>query len=166
MYYGSIQGFVDYHEARGRTVHANWHDEFIAAALLVASEWIDSVYGKLFTGYPTGGYNQERQWPRTAAWAYINPIYNFPTNAIPKEVEYATYEAAWQQANSPESLSVNYTPNKYKKAAVDGAVSVEYAQFSSSADLQMQLTSVDRWLAILLNPHADLSPFSGATTRV
>ena len=164
--YGTEAGFIEYHEARGREVPATWIDE-IEPALLVASEWLDGTYGSFFVGQKTGGYLQDREWPRMAAVTNTEPPYVFADDEIPNDVVKATYEAAYRHLQSPGSLLRDYTPMKYKKAAVDGAVSVEYAAFNFASDTQTQIPIIDRLLSSLFDPTsgADLSSYSGSSVR-
>lgn len=167
MSYGTKEGFVAYHTARGREVPALWDDEVIQAALLVGSEWIDHIYGNLFIGYPTGGYDQARQWPRTTALTEnIYPQKVFTDSEIPDAVVNAAYEAAWRQATTPGSLMVDYTPGKYKRVSVEGAISVDYAQFTSSSDVQIQIGAIDNLLWPLLKKQGNFSNLSGGSNRV
>lgn len=164
MAYGSDQGFKDYHLARGRVVPLTWN---VTSIRLVASEWLDGTYGSLWIGTPTGGFTQERQWPRTGATTTTNPPYTFPDDEIPEQVVNATYEAGWHQGMKPGSLTVDFNPFKYKSVSVDGAVAVEYnLAFTSSADLQMQIVTVQRLMAALLRQDAGMSALSGAAIRV
>ncbi|QWY83166.1 putative structural protein [Rhizobium phage RHph_X2_24] len=164
----NVAGFTAYHEARGRTVPGTWDNVDIEAALLVASEWIDNKYGPSFIGFKTDGFLQDREWPRTGAVTDTDPPYTFLNDAIPDRVTNAVYEAAWRQASNPGSLSVDYTPAKYKRVSVDGAVSVEYAGVNFVNDLQTQIAIIDQILSPLLDPGAGgaLSAFSGAAIRV
>ncbi len=172
MIYGDATGFTAYFTARAKTISSSWGVVAINAALLVASEWIDGVYGSSFIGHKTGGFTQEREWPRTGAEARATGVwgsyYNFPTDAIPTEVKNATYEAAYRQLTTPGSLSLDYTPAKYKKLSIDGAVSLEYAQFSSASETQTKLNIVDTILALLLDSNSpnQMSSLSGPMSRV
>ena len=166
--YGTATNFINYHEARGRTIPVAWDTAFINATLLVASEWLDNVYGSLFFGYPTDGFEQVRQWPRTSAMTNTNPVYVFATDEIPDRIDYATYEAAWREGNSPESLNVDYTPSQYNSVAIEGAVTVDYNTSSDVIDLQTQIRIVDSLMTPLLDPSSDgyMSNLSGASERV
>lgn len=106
--------------------------------------YIDGVYGARFSGIPTGGFAQERAWPRTGAYAYGQPIGD---SIIPDAVIKASYAAAWQEASSPGSLSVvGSAATAVKREKVDGAVEVEYQANSGSwtaESLRLVLTSVE-----------------------
>ena len=115
--------------------------------------YIDGVYGARFSGIPTGGFAQERAWPRTGAYAHGLPIGDSIT---PDAVIKASYAAAWQEASSPGSLSASGSEaSRVKREKVEGAVEVEYqasnGQFSASS-LVTLLTDVEGLLAPFLVP--------------
>jgi hypothetical protein len=161
----TIDGFDDYFEARGVERPATMTDEIVTAALLVATEWIDSVYGPSFIGYKTGGFRQSREWPRTMAVVDTFPYFAFPTDEIPDQLINAVYEAAWRHASTPGSLLADYTPAKYKSVSIDGAVSVEYAAFNSASEIQKSFPRIDQLLSDLLDSGKSVSSYSGATSR-
>lgn len=164
--YGSAAEFTTYHESRGRTVPGTWDDTYIEAALLVASEWLDTKYGGRFYGYPTDGYSQARQWPRTSAITNTFPTYVFATDEIPTDVKYAAYEAAWREANTPESLNVDFTSSKYNSVSIDGAIAVEYNTNLDVSSIQKQIGIVEGLLNSLFDPEKTSSSLSGSISRV
>lgn len=169
MSYGDAEGFADYIEARGREISDEWALCDINAALLFASEWIDGVYGPSFLGYKAGGFEQVREWPRKSAIVETCvPVYTFASDAIPDRVVNATYEAAYRQLSNPGTLQPDYIPGKYKSVTIEGALSVDYVQFSSAADVQMQVSAIDNLLAPLMNQNsgAVMSSLSGGASRV
>lgn len=186
MFYGSASGFLTYHVTRGRVIPASWTTPVIESGLLVASEWLDSIYADSWIGTPTAGFTQVRQWPRTDAvinrapdfnnypsrWYYWFPSslpdpYTFPDNVVPDQVINATYEAAFRHLTTPESLRTDFTPYQYKSVSVDGAISVEYAQNVSAAnDIQLQIQAVSALMAPLLDPQKNFSGLSGGVSRV
>lgn len=170
--YGDATNFVAYHAARGKDV-SSYDDDVINAALVVASTWIDGIYGDSFVGHKTGGFTQADQWPRIGATVSDGAdkwknYYTFPDNVIPDQVKHATYEAALRQIESPGSLQPDYTPSKYKRVSIDGALSVEYAPFSSAADVAPDISIVDTLLWPLLDKTAaaSFSGLSGGSSRV
>ena len=163
--YGSAADFTTYHEARGRTISEDWDIDVIEAALLVASEWVDNSFGDLFSGFPTDGYLQERQWPRTSAYTNTYPIYVFAVDEIPTDLENAVYEAAFREATSNGSLSVDFTPTKYKSVSIDSALRVEYLQNLDVHNSQKQIQIIDMLLSPLLDEKLDNSPLSGSSFR-
>ena len=144
--YGTPTGFLAYCSERGITPPSVVTGA-IQSALQVASEWLDNIYRPSFPGMKTGGRDQEREWPRAGATDIYG--YAIPSDTVPNEITYATYEAALQDMNSPGSLSVDYTPPKYKRVSVHGAISVEYAQYDSLYDMQMRFAKVDMWLSVI-----------------
>lgn len=162
--YGTAAGYEAYHLERDNDIPADSAEDEINAALLVASEWIDAIYGLQFPGLKVGMRSQVREWPRTGA--YDRYGYVVASDAVPREIEQATYEAAWRQLVSPGSLTLDYTPGKYKRASVDGAVSVEFANFSSAADFQKQFPIIDRIISPLLVGAGGYSPLTGDAVRV
>lgn len=151
MFYGSVADFKAYHTSRGKTL-PSWSDEVIEAALLVASEWLDNIYKDVFSGYPIGGFDQEREWPRESALSNTYPQKVFSITEIPVRVEHATYEAAFREAASTGALNVDFTPNKYTSASVDGAVSVKYAQNLTINTAQVQIRIIDQLIYPLIDP--------------
>ncbi len=161
--YGTVEGFKAYHTARGRDI-SEYTDEQIAAALLVSSEWLDATYSYAFGYYKTGGSDQLRHWPQIG---YIDRFgYPVVSDAVPTLIDHATYVAAFKECVTPGALTVDYTPNKYKRVAVDGAVSVEYRSFNSAADAQTQFLLIDQILAPLIGGAlGDVSSLSGKICR-
>lgn len=163
-FYGTAAGFKAYHIARGNDVPAEAVDDAtVEEWLLVASEWLDGRYRSSFPGLKVGMRDQLREWPRNSAFDIYG--YVVPSTSVPREVENATYEAALRQGQKAGALSVDYTPAKYKRAAVDGAVSVEYAGFASAFDAQTQIPIVDQILAPILTGCGNVSALSGSTVR-
>lgn len=115
---------------------------------LVASEWLDARYRSMFGGLKTGGRAQEREWPRTGASDIEG--YSIDSTVVPPEVKYATYEALRREIDTPGILAKDYTPNKYQKASVSGAVSVDYTNFNSATETQMQLQIVNDILSNII----------------
>lgn len=114
--------------------------------------YIDGVYGSRFSGIPTGGFAQERAWPRTGAYAYGQPIGD---SIVPDAVIKASYAAAWQEASAPGSLSASGSAaSQVKREKVEG-IEVEYqtnsAEWSASSMVTL-LTDVEGLLAPFLAP--------------
>lgn len=161
--YGSDEGFTAYHEARNRDVSSIDTDD-IAAARLVASEWLDGRYLASFPGLrvdPT----QTRQWPRQGAVDIYG--YAIPSTDVPVQVENATYEAALRELQKPGILNPDFAPNKYKRVSIDGAIAVDYVVFDSASDIAVQFPVIGQWLYPLLVSRAlAQSSLSGMTVRV
>ncbi len=163
--YGTAAGFTTYHTARGTDVSAFDDDAVIESALLVSTEYIDAKYRSSFPGLKIYDRDQIREWPRYDAVDMYDQI--IPSGTIPIEVEQATYQAALKQLLTPGSLSVDWTPNKYKSASVDGAVSVQYMQYDTAADIQTRFRLIEEILAPLLGgKNSTSSSHSGFSVRV
>ena len=162
-YYGTVNGFNAYFEERA-TVPATNDDDRIKAGLIKASEWLDAVYRRSFPGYKVGQREQEREWPRNGATDIYG--YNVDPTVPPREIIYATYEAALRELASPGTLSMDYTPPKYKQASVSGAVSVTYSTFDNVREVQMKFARIDEILSGILSTYGDGSGLTGSSNRV
>lgn len=87
-----------------------------------------------FPGVPTGGYTQERAWPRTGATAYNDTI---PDDVIPVAIVHASYAAGYFEAQNPGALTTKSTAVdaqiKRKKERVEGVVEEETEYFAASS---------------------------------
>ena len=165
MNYGNAAGFIAYHTARGRAAQiASYDEDDIDPALVVASEWLDARYRSSFPGTKVGMRQQEREWPRVSGVDIYG--YSIPWEVVPVEVENATYEAALRAMVKPGSLTVDYTPNKYKAVSIDGALSVQFASFGGAMDVQLDIAIVAQILAPLLTGSGSVSSLSGGLSRV
>lgn len=144
--YGTDDGFTAWAAAAGHTVPAGT----IAAARQRGSVFVDGTYGARFVGSPTGGYAQDRAWPRTGALTvpYGETI---PSDVIPAAVINASYEAALVELTTPGSLSpVIVGSQRVVREKVEGAVEVEYARPSGASDLIAESTPVVSVIAGML----------------
>ena len=161
-YYGTTIKFENYHIARGRDPSVFEYED-VEAALLIASEWLDGSFRDRFPGLKVGMREQVREWPRTAVLdrnGYaVSPLY------VPNEIESATYEAAYRHLQTPGSLQVDYTPNKYSEVAVEGAVRVKYNNLDAST-IQKNFPIIGYILDGLLGGSGNFSPLSSGTVRV
>lgn len=107
--YGTDDGFNSWLSENGFTLPDN--PPAVAVLRERGSNYIDGTYGARFSGVPTGGFAQERAWPRTGACAYGQSIGD---NVIPDAVVKASYVAALADAKAPGSLSVTYTTGTTK----------------------------------------------------
>lgn len=161
-YYGTVEGFLAY--CLERNIAPTTTDPaLIQAGQIVASEWLDAIYRRSFPGLKAGGREQEREWPRTGA----TDIYGYVIEGVPREMEYASYEANIRQLAQPGVLSLDYTPPKYKQASVSGAVSVTYATFDSVRDMQVKFARIDEILSAILSTYgSDGTGLTGRSNRV
>ncbi|RVH91723.1 hypothetical protein CN074_27590 [Sinorhizobium medicae] len=128
--YGDNDGFTAYATAAGY-VFPDGTDAHKTAARQRGSLVIDR-YEPKFSGRRTGGYSQERAWPRTGATTYYSEA--IPSNQIPVAIINASYEAAFLELRNPGSLSPVVTGSQTVKREKIGQVEVEYST-SSSTDI-------------------------------
>ena len=150
--YGDDAGFTTWLAENGYTLPA----DAPAPAVLRqrGSVYIDGLYGTRFTGEKTGGWAQERAWPRTGAYAGGSAI---PDDVVPLPIIHAAYEAAVVEALNPGSLTVTGSEaTRVKRERVEGAVEVEYQAASSTsagaAAFIPIITVVDGLVAPFLRP--------------
>tara|TARA_R110002167_G_scaffold42512_13_gene129159 strand:+ start:3168 stop:3647 length:480 start_codon:yes stop_codon:yes gene_type:complete len=107
--YGDDTAFATWLTANGYTVPASPDPAVLRQR---GSVYVDGLYGARFPGYPTGGIEQDRLWPRTdAVDVYGNTI---STTAIPSRIVEASYFAAYLEGNTPGILSATFTPAQQK----------------------------------------------------
>lgn len=142
--YGTDQGFTDWLTMNGHVLP----ESAPAPAILRqrGSQYIDGLYGSRFSGQPTGGFTQDRAWPRVGACAHCQTI---PSNIIPVAVEHAAYAAAFQDALKPGSLSVTATSAGTLKRKKIDVIEKEYFEGSGDAvaDNTLRLSAVEGLLA-------------------
>lgn len=142
--YGSDTGFQDWLITNGHVLP----DGALAPAILRqrGSQYIDGFYGSCFAGVPTGGFEQERAWPRIGAEASGQTI---PSGVVPVAIEHASYHAAYHEALSPGSLSVAASASGAVKREKVDVLEVEYAVGSGDAvaDAIVRLSAVEGLLA-------------------
>lgn len=162
--YGDVTGFQLYHEERNRELSPELlaDDEAVQAALVVASEWIDSRFRSKFPGMKTGGRSQEREWPRKLAYDIHG---EFIGDEIPREIIHATYEAAAIAGTTPGALSANWTPNKYASVSISGVVSVTYGAIGSVEEAQTQFGIVNDILSNLFALKDPVPGYVGSSVR-
>ncbi|NTG48584.1 hypothetical protein G6M04_14420 [Agrobacterium rhizogenes] len=128
--YGNNADFTAYAEAAGYVIPDGTTDAEIAAARQRGSLVIDR-YEVKFSGTRTGGFQQERSWPRTGAVTYYGEA--IPPDVIPTPIVNASYEAAFLELTNPGSLSPVITASESVQREKIGQLEVEYQQASTSA---------------------------------
>ena len=110
------------------------------------SAYLDGLYGARFSGVPTGGFEQERSWPRVGASAHGQPI---PSDIVPVAIEHASYHAAYQEAVKPGSLAIAVTAAGSLKRKKIGPLEKEYFEGSGDAvaDGTLKLSAVEGLLS-------------------
>lgn len=151
-HYGTETGFFEYFDLRGVDIDpALIADPSLVPGLLIrASEWLDAIYGSQWGGYKRRERDQIRDWPRFSAYDINDDLID--ENTIPVELEHATYVAAASVQSDSTILSSNYTPSRFNKVSIDGALSVDFRNFTSSSEVQTKITLVEQLLSRILNP--------------
>lgn len=129
--YGTNEGAQAYWTDAGYVLPEGTDDATIAAARQRGALAIDR-YEPRFTGRRTGGYAQERAWPRTDATTYYGEA--IPSDVIPTAIVNASYEAAFLELTNPGSLSPVVTGTSTVKREKVGQLEVEYST-STSTDI-------------------------------
>jgi hypothetical protein len=139
--YGDKDAAQAYWTAAGYVVPDGTTDAQITAALQRGSLVIDR-YEHKFPGRRTGGFAQERAWPRTGASTYYGEV--IPEADIPAAIINASYEAAFLELTNPGSLSPVITGSSTVKREKVGQIEIEYSESSSTslADLVAMATPV------------------------
>lgn len=149
--YGTRADFTTYAETAGYVFPDGTTDAQKDAAMQRGSLVIDR-YEPKFSGRRTGGFAQERAWPRTGATTYYGEA--IPPDTVPVAIVNASYEAAFLELTNPGSLSPVVTGNAAVKSEKVGQIQVEYAASSSTsvADMIAMATPVVTVIEGLLWP--------------
>lgn len=126
--YGDNAGFTAYAAAAGSVFPDGTTEDQKTAARQRASLVIDR-YEPRFSGTRTGGFAQERAWPRTGATTYYGEAIGAD---IPAVIVNASYEAAFIELITPGSLSPVVTGSATVKREKVGRIEVEYSTSSST----------------------------------
>ncbi|TAV98498.1 hypothetical protein ELI24_08930 [Rhizobium ruizarguesonis] len=127
--YGSNAAFTAYVDAAGYVFPVGTTDAQKDAARQRGSLVIDR-YERFFSGTRTGGFAQERAWPRTGASTYWGEA--IPPDTVPIAIINASYEAAFLELTNPGSLFPVVTGSSIVKREKVGQLEVEYAASSST----------------------------------
>lgn len=160
-FYGTASGYKAYWLARGNN-QAAVDNADAEIALLIASEFIDRSFRSQWQGLKVGQREQLRDWPRSGVVDRDgNPVLS---EVVPLEVESATYEAALRQITTPGIFFKDYTPGKYTRVSISGALSVDYAT-GNAYSFQTQMPAIGLILEPLLGCSYSGSSLSGRTSR-
>ncbi|WEX75096.1 hypothetical protein PYH37_000431 [Sinorhizobium numidicum] len=96
--YDTDQGFRDHATAAGYAIPEATTDPQFAAATQRGS-LVNDRYEPRFSGKRTGGFAQERAWPRTGATTYYGEA--IPSDGTPVVIIHASYEAAFLERTNP-----------------------------------------------------------------
>jgi hypothetical protein len=128
--YGSTAEFTTYATAAGYVFPVGTTDAQKDAARQRGALVIDR-YERYFAGTRTGGFAQERAWPRTGASTYWGEA--IPPDTVPVAIINASYEAAFLELTNPGSLSPVITGSSTVKREKVGQLEVEYSTSSSTS---------------------------------
>lgn len=153
--YGSIAGADAYALSIGNTAWGALTTDAKQAALVRGSMYIDGYNKRFidanyncwwqFIGGKTGGWAQEREWPR-------HGIAGLPDSVIPSQIEYATYEAAIREGTNPGSLSPDIDRTQLVKREKVDVLEVTYAvsDDAGTGNLLPVIPAIDSLLAAFL----------------
>lgn len=127
--YGTDDAFKAYAEAAGYVLPDGTTDAQISAARQRGALVIDR-YEPRFSGKRTGGFAQERAWPRTGATTYYGEAIDVAI--VPTPVETASYEAAFLELAKPGILSPVVIAAEVVKRDKVGPLETEYAVLTAS----------------------------------
>ena len=143
--YGSDNGFTEWLADNGYSLPAG-----SPTAAQLRQRGSVHVDAHSFPGVPTGGFAQERAWPRTGASALGSDI---PSDIIPSAIEQASYAAGYFEALNPGALTSRSSLDagvKRKRVRVEGAVDTEteyFADGSAAPDAEVTVPMVEDLLA-------------------
>ena len=103
----------------------------VAVLRQVGSGYVDAAYEwKLWCSTRTGGFTQERAWPRTGASVYNAAV---PSDLIPPQWIQASYRAAYLQAVTPGWATGGTDPSRITKREKAGEVEREFFEAGKGA---------------------------------
>ena len=114
--YGDDNGFTAWLASNGFALPSGSPAEAVLRQR--GSTYVDATYGpRLYCSAPTGGIDQERQWPRIG---HVVRGQSIPDDAIPLAWVNASYRAAWLIASNPNAFTSTVNPNqRVKRQKVD-----------------------------------------------
>ena len=127
--YGDDPGFAEYLAENGLTLPGG--SPTPAVLRQVGSNYVDAAYEpKLWCSSRTGGFAQERAWPRTGATS--NRV-DVPSDLIPPQWIQASYRAAYLQAVTPGWATGGVDPSRITKREKAGEVEREFFEAGKGA---------------------------------
>ena len=122
----SLSYFIDYVETRGRSTDA-YDDEGMEAAIVRGTQFLSDSFeykGWLVHGRGDSSGFQALSWPRQGVIDAEG--HSVPSDSVPREIQWATSEVAWQELVEPHSMAPVYTPHDRVRMEKAGPVSVTY----------------------------------------
>jgi len=114
-------------------------------ALRRATEWIDATYRGRFSGVRVNDRDQALEWPRS--YALDIDGYSIDGFSVPKEVFWATCEAAIRELATPGSMSPDLERGGGIKSLEAGSVGIEYF---SNAEITTTFIAINNALSRIL----------------
>lgn len=142
--YGTLTDALAYHAARGNSAWAasGVTDQQRSVALLLGSEFVDTY---TYPGAKTDGRTQERAWPRTNVWVDGEQLSD---TEVPREVEYATYEAALLSLTGTSLQPNQDRGGAIKKKRVKAGPAEVETEYMDSASAGVTFTKINNLLSI------------------
>ena len=127
--YGDDTGFAAYLAAAGLTLPPT--APMPAVLRQRGSDYLDATYAaRLQCSAPTGGFDQERAWPRTGHLIYGGA---FDPAAIPAAWVKASYRAAYREAVTPGWATSSRDPSRMTKREKADVVEREFFEPGETA---------------------------------
>lgn len=158
-HYGTLAGALAYHADRGNVAWVSSSDPLRTAALVRATMFVDS-YRSRFPGYKAARRAQTLEWPRFDAYDAAGE--HIASDAVPIEIEHATYEAALRELASPGSLAPDLTPGVRRKKVKAGPVETETEYAGGGFNAAKSYSVIEGILSGLLGAR---SAFVGTAVR-
>jgi len=149
--YGNATASDAYHSARGNSTWASATAANRLIALQRGTDYVDRSFRNRFPGIRTGNHTQVEEWPRTGA-TYYRTGEDIASNAVPIEIESATYEAALRELAAPGILLPDYTPSKQKTQQTVGPITTKFAPATKASDAVPIVTQIEGILSGILRP--------------
>lgn len=145
--YGSDDGFENWLADNGLSLPSG--SPSVAVLRHRGSVYLDGRYGSRLAGTPTGGYAQERAFPRTGVTVYGAAL---PDSVIPASVIEASYAAGYYEATTPGGLNPAATAAGAVKREKIDVIEVEYFEGGGSAieNATVTIAAVDGLMAPFL----------------
>ena len=127
--YGSDLGFLEYLSDAGLTLPVGAPTPAVLRQR--GSDYLDATYAaRLQCSAPTGGFDQERAWPRTGHLIYGSAI---DPAAIPAAWVHASYRAAYREATTPGWATSSRDPSRMTKREKADVVEREFFEPGETA---------------------------------
>ena len=127
--YGDDSGFAAWLASQGLTLPVG--APLPAVLRQIGSDYVDNAYGyMLFCSQKTGGWDQEREWPRSSH--YVNGQL-VPDTMIPQAWVNAAYRAAYLTALTPGWATTGTDANRQTRREKVDTIEREYFSNDDSA---------------------------------